>query len=156
MLAPSGWLRRVSTCSCLVTRSTFGSSAFNGVLALAAADVTLRRDVAFDLALPFLGVALLGFRDFAKGPTLRAVTLTHSDRRGQISRHLLRCRKQTDPPGLRALSFVQSDRHGSHVGAALWPNRDRLPVVALAERFSIGFFFFFVGRFLYAGGSFAG
>jgi hypothetical protein len=25
----------------------------------------LRRDVAFDLALPFLGVALLGFRDFA-------------------------------------------------------------------------------------------
>jgi hypothetical protein len=34
-------------------------------LVLAAADVTLRRDVAFDLALPFLGAALLGFRDFA-------------------------------------------------------------------------------------------
>ena len=30
--------------------------------------------------------------------------------------------------GLRALSFAQSDRHGSHVGAALWPDRDRLPV----------------------------
>jgi len=27
--------------------------------------VTLRRDGAFDLALPFLGVALLGFRDFS-------------------------------------------------------------------------------------------
>src|SRR5258707_10823010 len=65
MLAPSGWLSRVSTRSCLVTRSTFGLSAFNGVLALAAADVILRRDVAFDLTLPFLGAALLGFRDFA-------------------------------------------------------------------------------------------
>jgi len=30
--------------------------------------------------------------------------------------------------GLRDLSFAQSDRHGSHVGAALWPDRDRLPV----------------------------
>jgi hypothetical protein len=49
----------------LVTRATFGSSAFNGALAPAAADVILRRDVAFDLALPFLGGALLGFRDFA-------------------------------------------------------------------------------------------
>src|ERR1700730_14882567 len=29
--------------------------------------------------------------------------------------------------GLKALSFAQSDRHGSHVGAALWPYRDRLP-----------------------------
>jgi hypothetical protein len=48
-----------------VTRSTFGSSTFNGFLALAAADVILRRDVAFDLALPFLGAALLGFRDFS-------------------------------------------------------------------------------------------
>jgi hypothetical protein len=55
----------VSTRSCLVNRSIFGSSAFNGVLALAAADVTLRRDVAFDLALPFLGAALLAFRDFS-------------------------------------------------------------------------------------------
>jgi hypothetical protein len=30
--------------------------------------------------------------------------------------------------GLKALSFAQSDRHGSHVGPALWPYRDRLPV----------------------------
>jgi hypothetical protein len=50
----------------LVTRSALGSTVFNGVLALAAADVTLRRDVAFDLALPFLDAALLGFRDFAR------------------------------------------------------------------------------------------
>ena len=49
----------------LLARATFGSSAFNGVLALAAADATLRRDVAFDLTLPFLGAALLGFRDFS-------------------------------------------------------------------------------------------
>lgn len=35
------------------------------VLALAAADMTLRRDVAFVLTLPFLGAALLGFREFA-------------------------------------------------------------------------------------------
>src|ERR1700675_4923728 len=62
---PSGWLRSVSTRSCLVTRSALGLSAFNGVLALAAADVTLHRDVAVDLAPPFLGAALLGFRDFA-------------------------------------------------------------------------------------------
>jgi hypothetical protein len=34
-------------------------------LAVAAVDGTLRRDVAFDLALPFLGAALLGFGDFA-------------------------------------------------------------------------------------------
>jgi hypothetical protein len=39
--------------------------AFNGVLALAAADVALCRDVAFDLTLPFMGVALLGFREFS-------------------------------------------------------------------------------------------
>ena len=81
MLAPSGWLSRVSTRSCLVTRSTFGSSAFTGVLAaatrsafdstdrvgflaLAAGDVTLRRDAVFDWALPFLGAALFVFRDF--------------------------------------------------------------------------------------------
>jgi hypothetical protein len=31
----------------------------------AAADVALRRDVAFDLTLPFLGAALLGFREFS-------------------------------------------------------------------------------------------
>src|SRR5580704_14186703 len=81
MLAPSGWLSRVSTRSCLVTRSTFGSSAFLsvlaaatrsafdstdrvGFLALAAGDVTLRRDAVFDWALPFLGAALFVFRDF--------------------------------------------------------------------------------------------
>jgi hypothetical protein len=29
--------------------------------------------------------------------------------------------------GLRALSFAQSDRNGSHVGACLWSYRDRLP-----------------------------
>src|ERR1700731_4870422 len=63
MLAPAGWLSRVSTRSCLVTRSTCGSSAFNGGLVLAAAVVTLRRDVGFDLALPFLGAAFfLGLR----------------------------------------------------------------------------------------------
>src|SRR6202795_1921090 len=50
---------------CRRKRATFGSSAFNGVLAAAAADVTLRRAVAFDLTLPFLGAALLVFRDFA-------------------------------------------------------------------------------------------
>ncbi|HXN87773.1 MAG TPA: hypothetical protein VN890_00170, partial [Methylocella sp.] len=66
ILAPSDWLSRVSTRSCLVTRSALGSTVFNGDLALAAADVTLRRDVAFDLALPFLNAALLGFRDFAR------------------------------------------------------------------------------------------
>ncbi|MFZ3325006.1 MAG: hypothetical protein WA231_03550 [Methylocella sp.] len=65
----------------MVARTTFGSPAFNGALAvatrsafdstdrvgflaLAAGDVTLRRDVAFDLTLPILGAALLGFRDF--------------------------------------------------------------------------------------------
>src|ERR1700674_5842023 len=81
ILAPSDWLSRVSTRSCLVTRSTFGLSAFNGVLAattrsafdstdrvgflaLAAGDVTLRRDAVFDWALPFLGAALFVFRDF--------------------------------------------------------------------------------------------
>jgi hypothetical protein len=41
---PSGWLNRVSTCSCLVNRSSFGSSAFDSVLALAAPGVILRRD----------------------------------------------------------------------------------------------------------------
>jgi hypothetical protein len=65
MLAPSGWLRSVSTRSCLVTRSTFGSSAFTGFLALAAPGVILRRDDAVDLALTFLDPALLAFRDFA-------------------------------------------------------------------------------------------
>jgi hypothetical protein len=30
--------------------------------------------------------------------------------------------------GLRALSFAQRDRNGSHVGACLRPYRDRLPV----------------------------
>src|SRR6202022_659202 len=81
MLAPSDWLSCVSTRSCLVTRATFGSSAFFsvlaaatrsafdstdrvGFLALAAGDVTLRRDAVFDWALPFLGAALFGFRDF--------------------------------------------------------------------------------------------
>src|SRR3984893_6424621 len=81
MLAPSDWLSRVSTRSCLVTRTTFGSAAFTGVLAaaprsafdstvrvgflaLAAGDVTLRRDVVFRWALPFLGAALFVFRDF--------------------------------------------------------------------------------------------
>src|SRR6202047_3265170 len=65
MLAPSGWLNSVSTCSCLVTRSTFGSSAFNGVFAVVAADVTLRRAVALDLTLLFLDAAAIRFRDFA-------------------------------------------------------------------------------------------
>src|ERR1700732_5642183 len=82
MLAPSDWVSRVSTRSCLVTRSTFGLSAFDsvlvaatrsafdstdrvGFLALAAVDGTLRRDDVFDLALPFLGAAVLRFRDFA-------------------------------------------------------------------------------------------
>ena len=51
--------------SCLVTRSAFGSSLFNGVLAAAAADVTLRRAVALDLMLLFLDGAVLRFRDFA-------------------------------------------------------------------------------------------
>ena len=80
MLAPSGRLRRVSKRSCLVTRSSCGSSPFTGVLAaacpdfdkkdrggflaLAAGDVTLRRDAVFDWALPFLGAALFVFRDF--------------------------------------------------------------------------------------------
>src|SRR6202040_1007942 len=32
MLAPAGWLNRVSTRSCLVTRSTFGLSIFTSVL----------------------------------------------------------------------------------------------------------------------------
>src|ERR1700720_2936530 len=81
MLAPAGWLSRVSTRSCLVNRSTFGLSIFTsvlpaaprsafdstdrvGFLALAAGDVTLRRDVVFDWALPFLGAALFVFRDF--------------------------------------------------------------------------------------------
>ena len=35
-----------------------------GFLALAAGDVTLRRDAVFDWALPFLGAALFVFRDF--------------------------------------------------------------------------------------------
>jgi hypothetical protein len=81
ILAPSDWLRRVSTRSCLVTPSALGSSAFLsvlaaatrsafdstdrvGFLALAAGDVTLRRDAVFDWALPFLGAALFVFRDF--------------------------------------------------------------------------------------------
>jgi hypothetical protein len=65
MLAPLGWLNSVSTCSCLVTRSTFGSSLFGGALAVAAADMTLRRAVALDLTLLFLDAAVLRFRDFA-------------------------------------------------------------------------------------------
>src|ERR1700682_1280029 len=81
MLAPSDWLSKVSTCSCLVTRSALGSSAFLsvlaaatrsafdstdrvGFLALAAGDVTSRRDAVFDCALSFLGAALFVFRDF--------------------------------------------------------------------------------------------
>src|SRR6202023_3073545 len=81
ILAPSDWLSRVSTRSCLVARSTFGWSIFTrvlaaatrsafdstdrvGLLALAAGDVTLRRDAVFDWALPFLGAALFVFRDF--------------------------------------------------------------------------------------------
>jgi hypothetical protein len=81
MLAPAGWLNRVSTRSCLVTRSTFGLSIFTsvlpaatrsafestdrgGFLAVAAIDGTLRRDDVFDLALPFLGAALSRLRDF--------------------------------------------------------------------------------------------
>src|SRR3984893_14229909 len=81
ILAPSDWLSRVSTRSCLVTRSTFGWSIFTrvlaaatrsvfdstdrvGLLALAAGDVTLRRDAVFDWPLPFLGAALFVFRDF--------------------------------------------------------------------------------------------
>ena len=40
-------------------------SVFDGVLALAAVDVTVRLDVVVDLALPFLGAALLAFLDFA-------------------------------------------------------------------------------------------
>jgi hypothetical protein len=65
MLGPLGLAQQCEHAHCLVTRPTFGSSAFNGVLAVAAADVTLRRAVALDLTLPFLGAALLGFRDFA-------------------------------------------------------------------------------------------
>src|ERR1700719_3234245 len=81
MLAPLGWLNSVSTRSCLVTRSALGSSAFlsvlaaatrsafdstdrGGFLAVAAGDVTLRRDAVFDWALLFLGAALFVFRDF--------------------------------------------------------------------------------------------
>jgi hypothetical protein len=81
ILAPSDWLSRASTRSCLVTRSALGSSAFlsvlaaaarsafdstdrAGFLALAAKDVTLRRHAVFDWALPFLGAALFAFRDF--------------------------------------------------------------------------------------------
>jgi hypothetical protein len=65
MLAPSGLLNRVRTRSCLVNRSSFGSSAFDGVLALAAPGATLRRDGAGDLTLTFLDPALLAFRDFS-------------------------------------------------------------------------------------------
>src|ERR1700719_1489473 len=81
MLAPSDWLSRVSTRSCLVTRSTCGWSIFTGVLAaatrsafdstdrggflaVAAGDATLRRDDVFDLALPLLGAVLSRLRDF--------------------------------------------------------------------------------------------
>jgi hypothetical protein len=81
MLAPSDWLRRVSTRSCLVTRATCGWSIFTGVLgtatrsafdstdregflAVATVDGTLRRDAFFAWALPFLGAALFVFRDF--------------------------------------------------------------------------------------------
>src|SRR5580692_2210915 len=65
MLAPFAWLSRVSRRSCLVTRSTFGSSLFGGILAGVAADVTWRRAVALDLTLLFLDAAVLRFRDFA-------------------------------------------------------------------------------------------
>jgi hypothetical protein len=47
------------------TRSAFDSTDRGGFLAVAAVDGTLRRDDVFDLALPFLGAALLGFWDFA-------------------------------------------------------------------------------------------
>ena len=68
------------------------------VLVLAAADVTLRRDVAFDLALPFLGAALLGFRDFAMervawywAPLVRASVLTFARPKApHIARRALR------------------------------------------------------------------
>src|SRR5580704_11850751 len=49
----------------------------------------------------------------------------------RLSRHPTswrgRRRRVQEIAGLKALSFAQSDRHGSHVGAALWPDRDRLP-----------------------------
>src|SRR5262249_21556271 len=77
MLAPLGWLSRVSKRSCLVTRSRCGSSAFGGIaaaacldfetiepggfLAMTVADVALPRLDAEDLAFPFLGAALLRF-----------------------------------------------------------------------------------------------
>src|SRR5277367_6622015 len=79
---PPGRLSRVSMRSFLVTGSTFGSSAFTGVLAAAprlafdstdrsgflavtVAGVTLRRDGAFELTLPFLAAALSRFWDFS-------------------------------------------------------------------------------------------
>src|ERR1700704_5109130 len=65
MLAPLGWLNRVSTRSCLVTRSAFEATDRDGFLAVAAVDGTLRRDNVFDLALPFLGAVLSRLRDFA-------------------------------------------------------------------------------------------
>ena len=64
MLAPFCWLSSVRTRPCLVTRSAFDSTDRVGFLALAAGDVTLRRDAVFDWALPFLGAALFVFRDF--------------------------------------------------------------------------------------------
>jgi hypothetical protein len=45
--------------------ASFSSSACGGVLESTAAGVALARDFAFDLALPFLGAALLEFWDFS-------------------------------------------------------------------------------------------
>jgi hypothetical protein len=48
----------------------------------------------------------------------------------RLSRHAASCAnggKWPTDSGLLALSFAQSDRHGSYVGAALWPYHDRLP-----------------------------
>jgi hypothetical protein len=47
-------------------RSAFDSTDRSGFLVMTVEDVTLRRDGAFDLALPFLGVALSRFRVLAE------------------------------------------------------------------------------------------
>ena len=56
-----GLTSRVEHALLLGNSPTFRSSLFGGALAVVAADVTWRRDGAFDLTLPFLDAAVLGF-----------------------------------------------------------------------------------------------
>src|ERR1700730_12095339 len=62
----------------------------------------------------------------SRRPSRKLLTPTYSQRPCDVmARKAARVREIA---GLKALSFAQSDRHGRHLGVALWPYRDRLLV----------------------------